>query len=107
MLEIRRADGTLAIQLEVPEGALVHRELMGDHYVKISFSSESPIYFNVGDYCIIDDFGKFELTEPYSPKYNTSTCGYDYDEFQLDAYYIKIRYASTYLRAAQARRRLI
>ncbi|MBR1526837.1 MAG: hypothetical protein IJ640_09305 [Prevotella sp.] len=88
MLEIKRIDGTRIIQMDVPEGSLVHRELMGEHYVKIPFSTEEPVYFHLGDWCHIEGFGRFELTDLYSPKYNTETGGYDYD-LKLDAYYIK------------------
>lgn len=87
MLEIKR-NNTRIIQMEIPEGSSVHRELMGEHYVKIPFSTEEPIYFHLGDWCQIAGFGRFELTELYSPKYNTETGGYDYD-LRLDAYYIK------------------
>ena len=88
MIEIYRKDGTRVIRMEIPEGTLVHRELMKDHYVKIPFSTDEPVYFHLGDWCQIAGFGRFELTELYSPKYNTQTGGYDYT-LQLDAYYIK------------------
>lgn len=74
--------------MEIPEGAQVHRELMSEHYVKMRFTTEEPVYLRLGDYCILDGFGRFELTAPYAPKYNTDTDGYDYD-LQLDAHYIK------------------
>lgn len=88
MIEIKRIDGSVVLGFdEVPEGSIVHRELMSDHYAKIPFSLEKPVYFRIGDY-IENEFGKFELTKPYRPKYNTSTSGFDYD-LQLDAYYMK------------------
>lgn len=67
---------------------MVHRELMADHYVKLLFSLAEPIYLHIGDYIDLPDFGRFELTVPYAPKYNSETAGYDYT-LQLDAYYIK------------------
>ena len=79
---------TLLSLEDVPVGSIVHRELMGDHYVKLPFSTEEPIYFKPGDFCFIEDYGYFELTEPYSPRFNTETGGYDY-ELRLDAYYYK------------------
>ena len=89
MIQIKRLDGTTILTLdEVPEGALVHRELMADHYVKLPFSLAEPVYLRLGDYVDLTGFGRFELTEPYSPKYNKETAGYDYT-LQLDAYYIK------------------
>lgn len=94
MLQIKRYNKTrqtdeavLSLQ-DIPEGAIVHRELMGDHYIKLPFSYDEPVYLNVGDWCEIVGYGRFELTEPYSPKYNTETGGYDY-ELQLNAHYKK------------------
>ena len=90
VLELRRLDGTLLKAFEeVPEGTLVHREIMGEHYLKLPFSVKKPFYLRVGDY-VNTDYGKFEITKPYKPKYNTRTSGYDY-ELQLDAYYMKWR----------------
>lgn len=89
MIEIKRLGGTTILAFdEVPEGALVHRELMADHYAKFVFSLAEPVYLRLGDYVELADFGRFELTEPYSPKYNSETAGYDYT-LQLDAYYMK------------------
>ena len=88
MVELKRIGGEVILGFdEVPEGALVHRELMGSHYVKLPFSLETPVYLRIGDY-LENEFGRFELTKPYRPKYNTQTSGFDY-ELQLDAYYIK------------------
>ena len=100
MIEIKRLDGTTVHTIDdVPEGALVHRELMADHYVKLLFSLAEPIYLHLGDYIDLPNFGRFELTVPYAPKYNSETAGYDYT-LQLDAYYIKwknkkVRYMPT------------
>lgn len=88
MLELKRTDNTTIVKLDIPIGTLVHRELMSDHYIKIPFSLDEPMYLRLGDWCKIDGFGRFELTELYSPKYNSETGGYDYN-LQLDAYYIK------------------
>ena len=100
MIELKRLDGTTILTFdEVPEGSLVHRELMADHYVKLPFSLVEPVYLRLGDYVNLSDFGRFELTDPYAPKYNSDTAGYDYT-LQLDAYYIKwknkkVRYMPT------------
>ena len=91
MIEIKRLDGTTILTLaDMPEGALVHRELGGDHYCKFPFTLEEPVYLRLGDYVQLPDFGRFELVDPYSPKYDKETAGYKY-ELQLDAYYIKWR----------------
>lgn len=88
MVEIKSIGGNVVLGFDdIPEGSLVHRELMGEHYVKIPFSLETPIYFRIGDY-LENEFGRFELTAPYRPKYNTQTSGFDY-ELQLNAHYLK------------------
>lgn len=100
MIQIKRLNNTTVLTLQdVPTGSLVHRELMGDHYVRLPFSLDEPVYFHLGDYAVIPPYGRFELTEPYSPKYNRDTAGYDYT-LQLDAYYMKwknktVRYMPT------------
>lgn len=100
MIQIKRLNNTTVLTIQdVPTGSLVHRELMGDHYVSLPFSLDEPVYFHLGDYAVIPPYGRFELTEPYSPKYNRDTAGYDYT-LQLDAYYMKwknktVRYMPT------------
>ena len=90
MLEIKRINGETIMSFdEIPSGTLVRRELMADHYLKLPFTTDKPFYLRIGDY-VQTDFGKFELTKPYKPKYNTRTSGYDYD-LQLEAYYMKWR----------------
>ena len=69
-------------------GSVVHRELMGEHYVQLSFETDEPVYFKVGDFCVLQGFGRFELVDPYSPTFNARTGGYTY-ELRLDAYYWK------------------
>ena len=70
MIEIKRHNGPVLVSLQdYPEGALVHYELMSEHYVKLSFTLSEPIYLKVGDY-IECEFGKFSLLQPYRPTYN-------------------------------------
>ena len=100
MIEIKRLNGNTILTLpDIPDGSIVHREIMADHYLKLSFSLDEPVYLRIGDYVNLTDFGRFELTELYSPKYNSETGGYDYT-LQLDSYYIKwknkkVRYIPT------------
>lgn len=63
---------------------------MGADYVMLKFSVSTPIYFQLGDWCEVPGFGRFELVELYHPNYNKSTGGYDY-ELELEAYYRKWR----------------
>ena len=62
--------------------------LMGEDYITLVFSVNSPITFHLGDYVDDSRFGMFELVSLYNPTYNTSTGAYDY-ELRLDAYYWK------------------
>ena len=100
MIEIKRLGGKTVLSLAyMPKGALVHRELGGEHYMKLPFTTVEPIYLHLGDYVELATFGRFELTEPYAPTYNRSTAGYDYT-LQLDAHYMKwknkiVRYMPT------------
>lgn len=88
MIEIKRHNGPVLVSLQdYPEGALVHYELMSEHYVKLSFTLSEPIYLKVGDY-IECEFGKFSLLQPYRPTYNVETDAFDYN-VQLDAYYMQ------------------
>lgn len=89
MIQVKRLSGETLITLDaVPEGALVHRELMADHYVKLPFDLDEPVYLRLGDYIELPDFGHFELIFPYAPKFDVNTGAYKYD-LQLDAYYMK------------------
>ena len=60
---------------------------MDHHYIILKFSTEEPVYFEIGDSVEIPGFGYYELTSAYFPKYNEETDGYDY-EMQMDAYYM-------------------
>ena len=63
------------------------RELQDHHYVTLKFTTEEPVYFEIGDSVEIPDFGYFELVSAYFPTYNETTGGYDY-EMQMDADYM-------------------
>lgn len=63
---------------------------MGSNYIMLKFSVSKPIYFELGDWCEVPGFGKFELVELYKPNYNKISGGYDY-ELVLEAYYCKWR----------------
>ena len=70
----------------VSSDALVHLELMQSHYCKISFTTDTPAYIELGDF-IETAFGRFEVIDIVKPKENDSI-GYSY-EVQFDAYYRK------------------
>lgn len=87
MIQIKRNNKVFYTIEDVCEGSKLSRQLMDHHYVILKFSTEKPVYFEIGDSVEIPDFGYFELTSAYFPKYNDSTDGYDY-ELQMDAYYM-------------------
>lgn len=87
MIEIKRNNKVFFTLEDVCDGSKLSRQLMDHHYIILKFSSDMPVHFEVGDSVEIPDFGYFELTSAYFPKYNNSTGGYDY-EMQMDAYYM-------------------
>lgn len=90
MLTIYDTTGAMRFETPINKGSKRVFKLMGDDYVTLKFSVKTPIYFELGDYCNIPDFGLFELAEPYQPSYNSSTGGYDY-ELKLEAQHMKWR----------------
>lgn len=87
MIQIKRNNKVFYTIEGICEGSKLSRQLMDHYYVILKFSTEKPVYFEIGDSVEIPDFGYFELTSAYFPKYNDSTDGYDY-ELQMDAYYM-------------------
>lgn len=87
MIEIKRNNKVFLTLEDVCEGSKLSRQLMDHHYIILKFSTEQPVYFEIGDSVEIPDFGYFELTSAYFPKHNETTDGYDY-EMQMDAYYM-------------------
>lgn len=87
MIEIKRNNETFFTLEDICDGSKLSRQLMDHHYIVLKFSTAEPVYFEIGDSVEIADFGSFELTSAYFPKFNESNGGYDY-ELQMDAYYI-------------------
>lgn len=87
MIQVYRNGQNFFTIEDLCEGSVMSRQLMENHYIKLKFSTENPVYFEIGDYVEIPDFGLFVLTSAYFPKYNSTTDGYDY-EMQMDAYYM-------------------
>ena len=87
MIQIKRNNEVFFTLEDVCEGSKLSRQLMDHHYIVLKFSTEEPVYFEIGDSVEIPDFGYFELTSAYFPKHNEETDGYDY-EMQMDAYYM-------------------
>lgn len=87
MIQIYRNNQPFFALEDVCDGSKMSRQLMDHHYIVLKFSTEEPVYFEIGDSVEIADFGIFVLTSAYFPKYNETTDGYDY-ELQMDAYYM-------------------
>ena len=87
MIQIYRNNQPFFAIEDVCDGSKMSRQLMDHHYIVLKFSTEEPVYFEIGDSVEIADFGLFVLTSAYFPKYNETTDGYDY-ELQMDAYYM-------------------
>ena len=87
MIQIYRNNQPFFALEDVCDGSKMSRQLMDHHYIVLKFSTEEPVYFEIGDSVEIADFGLFVLTSAYFPKYNETTDGYDY-ELQMDAYYL-------------------
>ena len=87
MIEIKRKDGELIHSTPINEGSVRRFTLMKEDYVLLKFSVLEPLYFKLGD-GIDNELGMFEMVDLYTPTYNESTGGYDY-ELRLDAYYWK------------------
>lgn len=90
MLTIYDSKGVKRFETPINKGSKRVFKLMGDDYVTLVFSTLNPVYFKLGDYCDIEDHGRFELITPYQPAYNNKTNGYDY-ELRLDAQHLKWR----------------
>lgn len=69
-------------------------ELMKEDYVRLVFSTKEQFAVSLGDYIEIGSGfnaalgGRFEITKPQRPTFNTQTGGYDYD-LQFDAPHYK------------------
>ena len=86
MIQIKRNNKVFFTLEDFGEGSKLSYQLMDHHYIILKFTTETPVYFEIGDSVEIPDFGYFELTSAYFPKHNDSD-GYDY-EMQMDAYYM-------------------
>lgn len=87
-MKIYAPSHTLIADIDLQQGAVVHHELGGEHYVRLPFTLPTAVTFPIGSYVNVKGFGRFEVTEENQPKFNAQTGGYDYD-LQLDASYMK------------------
>ena len=86
MIQIKRNGKPFFNIEDFGEGSKLSYQLMDHHYIILKFTTDDPVYFEIGDSVEIPDFGYFELTSAYFPKQNDSD-GYEY-ELQMDAYYM-------------------
>ena len=87
-MDIKDVKGDIIYSTSVNGGSKRKYTLMGEDYMTLVFSVNSPITFHLGDYVEDSRFGLIELVSLYNPIYNTATGAYDY-ELRLDAYYWK------------------
>ncbi|EJX09585.1 hypothetical protein EVA_02306 [gut metagenome] len=87
-MKIFNPSNTLIQDIILSNGAVVHRELGGEHYVRLPFTSEKVLSIPIGSYVQVEGFGRFELTMECRPTFNRQTGGYDYD-LKLEAPYMK------------------
>ena len=95
-VEIKRyVQGGISGQYDIPltvatvsitDGSVRAFMLMQYDYVRLVFSLNSAVNFKVGDWIEDEIFGRFVITKPQMPTYNTTTGGYDYN-LQFDAPY--------------------
>lgn len=83
------------LETPVNTGAKRVYNLMSDDYIEVKFSLSTPIILEVGACCRIsnDDGtsgGRFYLTGPYSPDYNSETGGYDY-QVKFEKHYMLLK----------------
>lgn len=88
MIDIKDISGTVRYSTPINVGSKRVYSLMTSDYITLKFSLAEPINFKLGDFIDDERFGLFELVDKYTPTYNASTGGYDY-ELRLDAYYWK------------------
>lgn len=88
MIDIKDISGAVRYSTPINVGSKRVYSLMTSDYITLKFSLAEPINFKLGDFIDDERFGLFELVDKYTPTYNASTGGYDY-ELRLDAYYWK------------------
>lgn len=86
-IDIKDVHGLVRFSTPANEGSRRRFYLMKEDFVTLKFSTEHPVYFQLGDYCEIGE-GLFELVDLAYPSLNRSSGGYEY-ELRLDAPYWK------------------
>lgn len=90
MLTIYTPNGDARFSTPINIGSKRVQKLMGDDYITLKFKTAIPVYFELGDYCDVPGFGRFELCSPYKPNRDKDSGAYVY-ELRLDAQHIKWR----------------
>lgn len=91
-ISIRYYENGVAKSFDVPITPRATRRfmLMQEDFVLLEFSLEEAVNFGIGSYIIDPIFGKFYVTEEQMPKFNQTTCGYDYS-LRFDKDYLRWR----------------
>lgn len=86
-MNILDRNNNIVLSTPINEGAILHYDLMGEHYIRIVFNTATPVSLSVGDY-ISTEYGIFELLDTNQCTYNTNSGGYEYS-VTFHAYYRK------------------
>lgn len=73
------ADGALRLETAVNEGSKRVRQLGGNDYALLKVTTAEPIGFRTGDYCDLEEEGRFYVVAPPLPDYDDETGGYRYE----------------------------
>lgn len=87
MINIYSAKGVLRISTPINEGAKRKYTLMKEDYISFPFTTTEPIYFDIGDYAVVEG-KRYEITDTVTISYNESNGAYEYD-LTMEAYYMK------------------
>lgn len=82
-ITIYDAKGNIKFVAPVGSGSIRHRDLQGEDYIKLCFSSDRLEHFTIGDYILWNGL-RFEVTEWQRPK---QTGMYNNYEIQFNAFY--------------------
>lgn len=89
MVEIKNINGVTRYTTEINEGSLrVCKLNLEEDSITLEFNTPSPIDFALGDYCDIENEGRFELVELQNPEIDSESGACRYS-LRLDAPYMK------------------
>lgn len=89
MIEIKNRNGITRYSTEINEGSKRECKLnLESDNITLEFNTPAPVAFALGDYCDIENEGRFELTELQNPEINSESGACRYS-LRFDAPYLK------------------